>query len=571
MSSEHSINFQSLNVVRDELIATIEASARELENFVESKQEDAEALQASINGVQQICGILKVLELDSAAMLAEELLTVANSISPGADGVQFNRQIEIISNTFFVLPRYLEYLEQAHRQLPVVLVPHINSLRKLHAEGPLLESHFCKFRIPTDIPLPAYEQLNVDSANLRSELRRARNMYQIGLAGLVREKKIEPAIALMRRGLKRLMRLSAPDAKLNRLWFLANLCLEAMVQQKMAILETRKFLFMRLDRVIRQVELGGAAAMATEPPKGLIKEMLYLLSLSGFDGANVQGLKSVLSSINLPYDENELQKEYAILYGPSAHTISSLAHVLNTEVGSAKRTLENAAQDDVGYIDDLDSFVSVLNNIAEILGVVGLNDASDSLKEQIVTVQGWSKDSSTMTQENMTDVANTFLYLESVIRDLEHSSLNTTGAKGQSGRDAQVASHELASAMQIVKEECLGGLSLTKRALNSFADSNYDTGHIRNISKTLNTIRGAMELLNKERVGNVLERSVAFVEEVLMDDDLPAAINEVLETFADVIISVEYFFDSSDSFNTMDDAVLKVAEESLAALGYESE
>lgn len=167
-------------------------------------------------------------------------------------------------------------------------------------------------------------------------------------------------------------------------------------------------------------------------------------------------------------------------------------------------------------------------------------------------------------------MANTFLYLESVIADLENTSMQSRGrATDQSSRDAQVVSNELASAMDIVKEECLGGLSLTKRALNSYSDSHYDSGHIRNIAKTLNTIRGAMSLLNKERVTVVLENSVSFVDEVLMDSDLPAAINEVLETFADVIVAVEYFFDSAESIEDMDESVLQVAEESLAALGFE--
>ena len=570
MSSDHSINFQSVSVVRDELIATIEASARELENFVESDQENVEALQSSINGVQQICGILKVLELDSATLLAEELLTIANSISPGESGFRFTRKLDVVSNTFFVLPRYLEYLEQTKQQLPVVLVPHINALRKLHDQSALLESHFTQFQLPDQIDLPEVTKLEVDASNFEAEIRRARNLYQLGLAGVLRETSVDNAIALMRRGTKRLFRISGADSKLGQLWFIAGLVLEAISEKKMVFLETRKFLFMRIDRVIRQVELGGLAALDTPAPQGLLKECIYLLTLSEYKPKDASVLESIIGSTQLPYTEQELQREYATLYGPSAHTIASLSQVLNAEVGNAKRTLENAAQDEVGYIDDLESFTSTLSNISEILAVVGLGDASNTLKNQIQTVKSWGEDKDAFTQASITEVANTFLYLESVIADLENTSMQSRGrATDQSSRDAQVVSNELASAMDIVKEECLGGLSLTKRALNSYSDSHYDSGHIRNIAKTLNTIRGAMSLLNKERVTVVLENSVSFVDEVLMDSDLPAAINEVLETFADVIVAVEYFFDSAESIEDMDESVLQVAEESLAALGFE--
>lgn len=566
MSSEHSINLQSLNVVRDELIATIEASARELENFVVSKQEDVDALQASIDGVQQICGILKVLELDSAALLAEELLKVANSISPGAAGHRFDRKLEVVSNTFFVLPRYLEYLEQAQRQLPVVLIPHINALRKLHDESALLESHFCRFKVLDDASVPQFEKHQVTDQAFRSEIRRARNMYQLGLTAVLKDRNVTNALALMRRGTKRLLRMSGSDAGLSRLWFLTDTVLEALSEKNMAIMQTRKFLFMRIDRIIRQVELGGPSSLSASAPKGLIKELVYLIALSQYKSAAFPLLESQVKLVRLPYTETELQKEYASLYGPSEHTISSLAHVLSAEVGSAKRTLEAAAQADGGSIQDVNSFISVLTNIAEILNVVGLREASTSLREQIKTVKLWGEDNGHISPETMTQVANTFLYLESTINDLQNHTLNGHRAGSQ---DAQVVSYELASAMQIVKEECLGGLSLTKRALNSYADSNYDTGHIKNIAKTLTTIRGAMQLLKKERVSNILSLSVEFVEDVLMDSDLPAAINEVLETFADVIIAIEYFFDSADSLSHTDDSVLKIAEESLGALGYD--
>lgn len=568
MSSNHSVNFQSLNVVRDELIATIEASARELENFVNSQQEDVDALQASINGVRQICGILKVLELDSAALLAEELLTVSNEIPQGANGAQFNRKLEVISNTFFILPRYLEYLEQVKRQLPVVLVPHINALRRLHSGSPLLESHFSKISVPASLPTASVEQMVISDQDFGREVRRARNMYQMGLAGVIREKHVDRASALMRRGLKRMSRIGGTEASLTQLWHLADTVLDAMVTSNMALLEPRKTLFMRLDRLFRQIELGGRKALSATSPKGLVKELLYLLALSGQQQAT--GLYSaLLSQVRLAYSEQDLQKEYAVLYGPSAHTIASLARVLSTEVGSVKRTLEHAAQNGDGHIDDIESFLGVLGNIAEILSVVGLRQAGLSLKEQIAVVKLWQVDPETLDEKGMDGVANAVLYVESLVEDLEASDFNLRNLDTDpNSRDAQVVSHELASAIQILKEECLGGLSLAKRGLNSFADSNYDTGHIRNIAKTLNTIRGAMALLRKERVTVVLQKSVEFVDEVLMDNDLPAAINEVLETFADVIISVEYFFDSADHFGNMDDSVLKVAEESLAALGF---
>ncbi len=571
MSSEHSINIQSLNLVQDELIVTIENSARELESFVSSGHEDVDALQASINGVQQIAGILKMLELTSASMLAEELLHVANEIPPGASGSAFDKQLEVISNTFFILTRYLEYLQQVRYQVPVLLVPHINALRKLRGEAALPESQFQHISVPDTLAAPPVDKLDItDPAQLKAEFRRARHMYQIGLTGFLREKQVDKSLALMRRAVKRVHRLMGSEQPLAVLWWLADVIFESFMVVHMAPLEMRKFLCMRLERVFRQLVQVPDKAMSAAPPKGLLKEMLYLVVLSDSRTEGAKRLRAQCPSLSLPYTEQALQKEYAALYGPSSHTISSLSYVLQTEISSAKRTLENAATSDTSIVADLDSFVSVLNNIAEIFGVVGLGAAGKSLKEQVSVVETWT-DESKITPQAMSNVANTLLYLESLIVDLRNADLSGDGearATNEGERDAQIANHELSGAIKIVIEESLGGLSLTKRALNSFSDSNYDIGHIKNIVKTLNSIRGAMDLLLFDRVARILQRSVAFVEEVLLDQDPPAAIHEVLETFADVIISVEYYFDSANNRGDMDDTVLKVAEESLRALGY---
>lgn len=131
-----------------------------------------------------------------------------------------------------------------------------------------------------------------------------------------------------------------------------------------------------------------------------------------------------------------------------------------------------------------------------------------------------------------------------------------------------IASGELSIARKIVIEECEAGILLTKRALSSFSDSDYDTGHIRNIAKTLTTVKGGLLMLGKERVAAILGLCVQFVEEVLLDEEHPAALKELLETFADAIISVEYYLDSSSGSGQMDETVLQIAEESLEALGF---
>jgi hypothetical protein len=565
-------NFQSLNVVREELVATIETAAKDLELFVSSKQEDTDALQNSINGIQQIVGIFKVLQFGGAGMLVEELLSVSNDISPGASGRVYDQKMEVISNTFFVLTRYLEYVQQSHQKAPVLLIPHINALRKAQSKPVISESHFLPLKSQGEIAIPEQAAIQPVDGQFRTEVRRIRHMYQIGLVGLIRETQRERSIALMRRAMKKTLALCGSSKPLAKLWWMTELTLANFGSAEMAIMETRKFLFSRIEKVLRQVEFGGEKAFASEAPKGLLKELAYLICLSGSkDEGSLRVLKAYgLSSF--PYSDADLMREFDSMYGPSAHTVSSLSHVLQTEIGATKRILENAAQSSTQTIDDIESFIDTLKNISEILAVVGLVSASQILKDQIKTVHKWDESSAPIPVEDLQDVANTLLYLESTVQGLDSSKLTSEKLEKAThlAQKQTIASNELMSAIKIVIEESLSGLSLTKRGLNSFSESNYDTGHIKNIAKTLTSIRGAMSIMRCERAEQVLIRSVAFVTDVLLDQELPAAIHEILETFADVVISIEYYFDSADSKGRMDESVLKIAEESLEALGIEA-
>ncbi len=562
------VNFQSLNLVRDELVATIEEAARNLERFV-SSQEDGEALQACVDSVAQIVGTLKLIEFRGAELLAQELLLGAKEITPGNNGPKFERCLEVISSTFFVLSRYLEYVQQTERKVPVLLIPQINELRKLRGEVVYPECHFFQVDLSESPSLPVCDRLEVDGAELTSAVRRIRHMYQIGLLGFIRESQVKNSIAMMRRGLKRLRRISGNDKPLALLWWLADVTLEAMSAQTMEIIETRKMLFGRLDRIVKQVEQNGMKAFEANPPKGLIKELVYLVALSTSDSEDVKSISSVYGLDRFSYTDHDLAGERDLLNGPSAHTVSSLASVLQTELTNTKKVLEGASQSSIQRIDDLDSFLATLQKVAEILAIVGLVSASNTLKNELKRIEGW-RDEDEIELSEMDEVANTLLYLESTVSAIETTKLSDEKLQmaNKVAQQEVIASGELADAKRIVLSESEAGISLAKRALSSFSDSDFDTGHIRNIAKTLNTVRGGLLMLKCDRAAAVLDRCSAFVDEILMDQDTQPGLKEMLETFADSIISVEYYLNSATASLHMDESVLKLAEESLEALGY---
>ncbi|MFT5082989.1 MAG: putative transcriptional regulator [Lentisphaeria bacterium] len=563
------VNFQSLNMVRDELVATIEDSAQHLERFV-SAQGDGTSLQSSIDGITQIVGILKLIQLNGAELLARELLITAQEISPGNSGRRFEKRLEVVSSSFFVLTRYLEFIQETERRAPVLLIPQINELRKLRSEPALPESHFFNLNLAKNPKLPEVDPLSLAGQPFKTVVRRLRHMYQFGLLGFMKEHQTKNSVAMMRRALNRLRRFTPNDQPLALLWWLGNCALDVIVSKNMAVIETRKLLFGRIDRIIRQVEKSGEAAFAAQTPKGLVKELVYLVALSAADSSDANLVRSNYGVERFPFTDRDLSDERDLLNGPSAHTVSSLAHVLTSELQNTKKVLEGASQSSVQKIDDIEGFIATLQKISEILSIVGLVSASNILKAELKRIELWRDKAEVLNQEEMQDVANTLLYLESVVSSIETTKLSDEKLElaNKLAQQEVIASGELAEAKRIVLSECEAGISLTKRALSSFSESDFDTGHILNIGKTLNTVRGGMLMMNNMRAAQVLRRCSQFVDEVLTDSDQPPALKETLETFADAIIAIEYYLDSATTRLKMDDSVLQIAEVSLEALGY---
>ncbi|WP_286806648.1 pilus assembly protein [Marinimicrobium sp. UBA4209] len=566
MSSTENVNLNSLKLVQDQLVATIEQAAVRLEEFAADRN-NGELLQNCIDGIKQISGTLNLLQLRGVDLLAQELVEQITDIPLGEEQ-NTNRKLDVLTSAFFILPRYLEYCLQTSRSMAVLLIPHINELRQLRKAPPLPESYFYTLE-----PEPIYSGKGQSSTVLGEDLpplvRRLRHMYQVGLVNLLQNKQQRASLGMMGRAMERLESISHGRPRAG-LWWVAAAMFEALRAANMDIGVGRKRLFSALDRHIKQLQSAGPEGLEQPPEPSLLKEMLYLIALSRASGARTDAVVKAYGLEPLPYTDAELVRELEFLKGPSAATIDSMGAVLKDELRSTKNILERAAQGGTELLRESPELLETLKKVADILSVVGLVSPSNSLKEEIQKIQRWQKSDETIDPDELLAVADTLLYIESSVSGLGKMNLSDErlAKLNATSRDEIIANSQLAEAEELVLEEAESGLAMIKRALTSYAESNYDVGHIKNVATTLTTIRGGMILLNRSRSAAVLHSCSRFIEESLLKSEQPAAVRHMLENFADAIISLEYYIDSLRQDRNTDDSVLQVAEESLAALGY---
>jgi hypothetical protein len=568
LHNNHKINITSLHLVRDELVITIEQAATQLEGFV-SDRENIKLLNACISSLQQIRGSLDLIELSGARELAGELLSTAKKIS--ADGVPLgDEKLSALTKGFFVLSCYFEYALQKEWGMPTLMIPYINDIRISNRQPIMWESYFTGVSKSFALSANNGEVATIpEGQTIEGMAKRFRYMYQIGLLGVIRDVRVPTSLELMKRALEKLTT-HAQGQPNQTFWWLACNVVDVFLKQEMVFTLERKRLFSHLDKEFKRIEKEGEAGFAHITDKQYATEMAYYIALANIDAQPFITIAKSFGFGELGYTEQDRINESHVLTGPSASTVSSVVDTLRVELRIAKEVIENSAESNSSILENNDDFIISITKIRDILGVVGLKSAAETMRQQLELLETWRETGDNPDTKELMDVADAFLYVESVLDSIINSNFSAEKLAeiNEQSRHDVILNSNLAGAQLVVLEEAEIGLTLMKRALSSFSESSYDRVHIKNVAKTMNSVRGGMVVLELPRAAEIMASSVQFVEGCLLSNTPAAALEHMLETFADTIICLEYYLDCMKVDKYISSDTLIIAEESLAALGY---
>lgn len=401
----------SLSLVRDELFATMEQAEQGLEQFIAERQ-NGSLLQHAVECLQQIRGTLNLIELAGAELLAQEALQLATDIPTGVSEER-DGQLAALGNALYVLRRYLENVEANRQEIPELLLPAINEVRCAAGQPALPESFFFSARL--DIPRPPSTAIDhlPSEAELGEESRRMRHMYQIGLLGLIREQNLYPSLKLMGRALARLDSLHGGVAR-SRLCWIGAAAIESIVDGQLLPRKSRKQLFSRIDRELKQLLIGPAY----EAPRHLLKELLYLVALSDGQGPRSREVRELHGLAPLPFTDHLLEEESQRLSGPGQSVMRSLSTAIREELAGVKDMLD-LIERGVAQPDSLTNLHAQLGKLSKTLGMVGLNSAGTALQTQLPTVAAWAASGVADSPPALLRLADAVLYVESMVGNLE--------------------------------------------------------------------------------------------------------------------------------------------------------
>ncbi len=547
----------SLSLVREELFATMDEAELSLEHFI-AERENGSLLQQAVESLQQVRGTLKLIELAGAELLAQEVLQQATDIPAGA-GNERDGQLSALSNALHVLRRYLEIVDAHRQEVPELLLPAINELRQAGAQPALPESFFFSVRLDQTRPASSAPQISAEAWS--AEVKRLRQMYQVGLLGFIREQNIAASLKLMLRAISRLDSLLANDPRARLCW-VAAAALEAQADGQLLPRKARKALFGRLDREIKQLLLNSQY----EAPRHLLKELLYLVALADSRGPRASQVRELFSITPLPFTDHLLEESYQRLAGPGQAVMRSLSSAIREELSSLKDQLDLIERGTVSA-DGLANLHALLGKLAKTLDMVGLTSAGNALQAQLPVVTGWI-DQAPVQSDELLKLADAVLYVESMVASLERGGrYDNRPQVAQPGDEAMsFANHQLNEARIVVIDEALGGLAMAKRAITSYLESS-DKLHLANVPFTLQAVRGGLWFLYQPRAAQLVGACADYIEKQMLESQqMPS--EQMLETLADALTSLEYYLEGGAVLRPeTQPSVLDLAAESVRALG----
>ncbi len=511
--------------------------------------------------VHQVHGTLQMVEFYGAALLAEEMEQLTQALLDGRVGNQ-NEALEVLMQAILQLPAYLDRIQSARRDLPMVVLPLLNDLRAARGENLLSETSLFSPDLSGRLPALSLDSLDkLRTAELPVLLRKLRQMLQMALVGVIRSQDLATNLGYMARVFARLETL-CKEAPLGPLWQIASGMVEGLANGSVVNSASVRTLLRQVDKELKRLVDQGADGINQPAPDELTKNLLFYVAKAPAQSPRIRALKEQYRLDDALPDSGVVDEERARLAGPDRDAMRSVVGALCEELVRVKDSLDLFVRSDRKQVAELDALLAPLKQIADTLAVLGFGQPRKVILDQIDVVHALSLGQREPNDAVLMDVAGALLYVEATL----------AGMVGP-GDDAQneqshLPTTDVAQIHQLVIKEARTGLEQAKDAIIEFIASQWNHEHLARVPELLTQVRGGLAMIPLARAADLLKACTRYIEEqLLVRKAVPNWQN--LDTLADAITSVEYYLERlAEDHATQGDLILDVAEESLESLGY---
>ncbi|MGC1548403.1 MAG: Hpt domain-containing protein [Rhodanobacter sp.] len=565
MRLQDHIDFTTLQWVKPELDETLAIARQALETYVDNPG-DRDVMRSCADSLHQVQGTLRMVELYGAAMVAEEMETLAISLLE--DHVRHREDAyTALMRGLMQLPDYLERLSGGHRDVPVVLLPLLNELRASREQEALNESALFAPNLEAVLPPQAPAAASIEDAERhRGEISELRLRFQQQLLAWFRGQGAQQQLAGMRNTLHAIGArcYSVPG---RRLWWIAAGVLEGLDQGvlKSHAAEVRQ-LIGKVDRSIRQLIEQGEESLRDSDADDLARKLLYIVAQAKQRSPQMVLLAQAYGLDGLLPDANELEHARGSMSGHNRALLDSVSRALKDDLLRVKESLDLFLRQQDGDPAKLSEQTEVLDRVGDTLGMLALGVPRRVVNEQRRVLSDIASRIRTADEETLLDVAGALLYVEASLDD----HIESLGAEGSQSDEAPTsllprseARHILATLMR----EAVANTGKVKEAIVAFVESGWHHDTLVDTPVLMDEVAGALRMLSSPRSGQIAEGIGRFIgNELFVDQRVPSSAQ--MDQLADALAALEYYLEAAREHRGGLEHILDVAEHSLSGLGY---
>ncbi|HWH86747.1 MAG TPA: Hpt domain-containing protein [Pseudomonas sp.] len=552
-------DYVALEWVKGEIAETLRLAHQAIEAVLDDPQAFP-GLDECLAYIHQVHGSLQMVEFYGAALLAEEMEHLVQALQhervPHRD-----EALHLMLQALGQLPAYLDRVQSARRDLPLVVLPLINDLRSARGESLLAETSLFSPPLPELAPLSDEALAALEPPDLPNVLRKLRQMLIMALVGLLREQDDQTHLGYLAKVFTRLEALSG-DSPLSPLWQVASALVEGMREGVIANSPALRSLFKEADKELKRLLDQGMRALNQPAPAELLKSLLFYIAKAEHPTGQMLTMKDRYSLDDALPDSAMVDEERARLAGPDRDAMRSVLAALCEELVRVKERLDLFVRSDRQHASDLDSLLAPLRQIADTLAVLGFGQPRKVIIDQLAVVLSLAQGQREPNDAILMDVAGALLYVEATLAGMVGT------VETQSADDARLPTTDLTQIHQIVIKEARICLQQAKDMIVDYIDADWDRQHLQPLPELLTQVRGALAMIPLARAASLVEACNGFIREHLMFDAHEPGW-EQLDHLADVISSLEYYLERlSDDPQAPAEHLLDVAQNSLASLGF---
>ena len=546
---------QTLELVGREINATVGEARAAVEAFVE-QPDNVSLLERVTADMHQVQGVLRLLEIYGAALLAEEMEQVTRYlVATSAERKNQAEALDALLRALVQLPGYLERVIAGGRDLALVLLPLLNDLRAVRgspllSEGTLLLLNLKSDRQATPVaPAPGEQPLTIEQW-----ARRLRARFQVGLIGWIRGERIDQNLEILAAVAHKLEQV-ATRQPVFQLWWVTGALVEALRERGIEGGVSIKRLLGLADREVKRLYEEGEARYCQSPPVELLNNLLYYIARAESSGPKVSAVRASFRLGDLlPVDE-AVEQERESLSAPSVKLMRTVGAAIREDLAKVKDVLDIFVRRGGGQAAELGPQVELLRKIGDTLGVLGLGELRTRVQGEIGRLEAIVSGASQVDDATLIEIASTLIGVED---HLEDQLVGMIVPKARTGTDAPAGEGDFHQVQAAVLRECMLNLARVKEAVAQSVGGTLDTAALDSWSELMRGIKAGLVMLGKTRAVEVVDGIGTHLKRV-MRPGMPALSPQLLDRLADAIVSVEYYMETlqarrSEPFYMLDNA-----------------